>query len=112
MHPNDIPKTAFTTQDGHFEFLRLPFGLKNAPNDFCRIMAKILGNLKFVEIYFDNITVHSHDFISHLRHILRVFKILRQHNLKLNATKCKWFQKHIKLLGYMIRQNHVGSRKN
>ncbi len=41
MHPDDIQKTAFTTQDGHYEFLRLPFGLKNAPNDFCRIMAQI-----------------------------------------------------------------------
>jgi hypothetical protein len=39
MHPDDIQKTAFTTQDGHDEFLRLPFGLKNEPNDFCRIMA-------------------------------------------------------------------------
>jgi hypothetical protein len=65
MHPDDIQKTAFTTQDGHYEFLRLPFGLKNAPNDFCRIMAQILGHLKFVEIYFDNITIHSQDFHSH-----------------------------------------------
>jgi hypothetical protein len=68
MHPDDIQKTAFTTQDGHYEFLRLQFGLKNAPNDFCRIMAQILGHLKFVEIYFDNITIHSQDFHSHKNH--------------------------------------------
>ena len=50
MHPDDIQKTAITTQDGHYEFHRLPFGLKNALNDFCRIMAQIIGHLKFLEI--------------------------------------------------------------
>ena len=107
MHPDDIQKTAFTTQDGHYEFLRLPFGLKNAPNDFCRIMAQILGRLKFVEIFFDNITIHSQHFHSHKNHIESVFNTLRKYNLKLNATKCKWFQQHIKILGFMISQNHI-----
>jgi hypothetical protein len=65
MHPDDIQKLPFTSQDGHFEFLRLPFGLKNASNDFYRFMAQILGHLKFVEIYFDNITIYSQNFHSH-----------------------------------------------
>ena len=49
MDENDIQKTAFTTQDGHHEFLRLPFGLKDAPNDFCRIMAQILGGVQLAK---------------------------------------------------------------
>jgi hypothetical protein len=91
MHPDDNQKTAFTSQDGHHEFLRLPFCLKKAPNDFCRIMAQILGHLKFVELYFDNINIHSQDFHSPKNHIKSVFKTLRKNNFKLNATKCKWF---------------------
>ena len=46
---DSIPKTAFSTPDGHFEFLRLPFGLKNAPAEFSRIMFQVLGDsLKYI----------------------------------------------------------------
>ena len=55
MDPGSITKTAFSTQDGHFEFLRLPFGLKNAPADFSRMMYMTLGDLDFVEIYLDDV---------------------------------------------------------
>ena len=61
----------------------------------------ILNLSKFISI-----TVHSNDFASHSKHISIVFDKLRQHNLKLNATKCKWFQQNIKILGFMISQNH------
>jgi hypothetical protein len=67
-------------------------------------MARILGNLKFVEIYFDNITFHSQDFHSHENHIESVFNTLGEKNLNLNATKCKWFQQHNKILVFMISQ--------
>ena len=65
--------TAFTTMDGHYEFTRLPFGIKNAPAEFSRIMKGILGDLRFVEIYLDDITVHSKDLSSHLEHLETVF---------------------------------------
>jgi hypothetical protein len=51
--------TAFSTPDGHYQFTRLPMGLKNAPAAFMRIMHQILGDLKFVEIYIDDLTIHS-----------------------------------------------------
>ncbi|CAF0989144.1 unnamed protein product [Brachionus calyciflorus] len=71
MDEKSKEKTAFTTPDGHFEFHRLPFGLKNGPSDFCRIMQMILGDLEFAEVYIDDITIHSIDFISHCKHIKR-----------------------------------------
>ena len=57
-------KTAFRTSDGLFEFTRLPFGVKNGPREFSRIMFKILGDLEFVCIYFDDIIVFSNRLMS------------------------------------------------
>ena len=55
MSASSIEKTAFVTPDGHYEFLRLPFGLKNAPSHFSKIMQQTLGDLSFVKFYLDDI---------------------------------------------------------
>ena len=80
MDDNSIQKTSFSTPDGHYEFLRLPFGLKNAPTDFCRIMQMILGDFPFVEVYMDDITIHSRTFPEHIYHKREVFKRLKKAN--------------------------------
>ena len=69
MDENSIQKTAFSTPDGHYEFLRLPFGLRNAPAEFSRIMFQQLGDLKCVQIYIDDIIVHSKDLEKHFQDI-------------------------------------------
>lgn len=102
MEETSIPKTAFSTPDGHYEFTRLPFGLKNAPAVFSRIMFQVLGNLPFVEIYLDDITIHSKTIELHLQHIKAVFVRLREVSLKINIKKCKWFQPTIHLLGHIL----------
>ena len=107
MHEDSIAKTAFSTQDGHYEFLRLPFGLKNAPADFSRIMHMILGNLDFVEIYLDDITIHSKDFKTHVEHIKYVLNALNEANLKINLEKCKWCAREIKVLGHIVSCDKV-----
>jgi hypothetical protein len=58
MEPDSIAKTAFTTPDGHYEWFKLPFGLKNAPSDFARSMQIVFGNLLFVEVNLDDIPKH------------------------------------------------------
>lgn len=65
-------------------------------------MHMILGDLPFVEIYIDDITIHSNDFESHLKHILIVIQRLRKANLKLNNEKCVWFAREIKILGHIV----------
>ena len=95
MASDAIEKTAFTTQNGHYEFLRLPFGLSNAPADFNRIMNEIFNEFKeFEEHYFDDSTVHSLDIDQHINHLELIFKKLRQVNL--NFDKCLFLQKEIK----------------
>jgi hypothetical protein len=102
MADDSIEKTAFSTTDGHYEFLRLPFGLRCAPLHFSKMMHMLLSHLPFVEVYLDDITIHSKDVMEHYKHTAEVLSVLRKVNLKLNFSKCKWFAKKIKLLGHII----------
>ena len=69
VHPSDVKKMAIITPFGLFEFLRMPFGLKNAGMSFQLFMDKILGGLPFVLIYLDDILVASPDKKSHATHL-------------------------------------------
>ena len=90
-------KTAFSDGVGHWECLKLPYGLKNGPADFSRTMFMILGDLAFVEIYIDDIIVHSNSYEEHIEHIKIVFKRLKEANFKINPEKCNWFAKELKV---------------
>ena len=74
MSEESILKTAFSTPDGHFEFL--PFGLTNGPKEFSRIMNIVLGDLPFVIIFVDDITIFSQSFEEHLKHRSRSLEIV------------------------------------
>ncbi|CAF1094442.1 unnamed protein product, partial [Brachionus calyciflorus] len=108
MDDKSIDKTAFSTPDGHYEILVTPFGLKNAPVDFSRIMKEILGDLNhFVESFIDYITVHSKTFEEHVEHIKIVLNCLRKANLRLNPEKCVWFARSVKILGHIVSKNEI-----
>ena len=102
IEKQSIPKTAFTTANGHYEFLRTPFGLRNAPSQFSRLMQIIFGKYDFITLYLDDITVHSKSFSEHLLHVRKTIEILKEHKLKLKKSKCIWFAKEIKLLGHIV----------
>ena len=67
----------------------------------------ILGNLDFVEIYLDDITIHSKDFKTHVEHIKYVLNALNEANLKINLEKCKWCAREIKVLGHIVSCDKV-----
>ena len=102
-----IPKTAFSTPDGHYEFLVCPFGLKNAPAEFSRLMHQVLGGLSYVQIYLDDITVHSATIEDHLNHLQETFKRLKHAKLKINDKKCTWFSSKISILGHVVSRNGI-----
>jgi hypothetical protein len=102
LDETSIHKTAFTTADGHNEFLRTPLRLLNAPSQFCRLMQILLGKYKFVSVYLDDITIHSQTFNEHIEHIKTVLTLLRKAKLKLNKKKCVWLVSSIKLLGHIV----------
>jgi hypothetical protein len=107
MDEESIDKTAFTTTEGHFEFTRMPFGLKNAAIDFARIMYLILGDLPFVENYVDNTYIHSKTPEEHLENQAIVLDRLNKAGLKLNLSKCSFWKKEIKILGYVVTSGKI-----
>lgn len=101
---DDIPKTAFNTRYGAFEFLVLPFGLTNSPPTFQKMMNAILGEFidKFALVYLDDILIYSKTEEEHHEHIRLVLSKLRENKLYANPKKCSFHQTHIEFLGYRV----------
>mmetsp|Transcript_14417 Transcript_14417/g.58400 ORF Transcript_14417/g.58400 Transcript_14417/m.58400 type:complete len:241 (-) Transcript_14417:1278-2000(-) len=104
VNEGDVLKTAFTTPFGLYEWLVMPFGLKNAPAVFTRLLNHIffseLNN--FVKIFFDDIVVYSQNLETHRIHLNFVFDKLRTHKLYTKASKCKFGVPETKYLGHIV----------
>ena len=107
MDDNSIQKTAFSTQDQHWEYLRAPFGLRNMPQDFSRIVSHILGDLPYVQIYLDDFLINSKTFDEHMMHLEEVMKRMEEYNLKLNLQKCTFCADKVKILGHIVSFNKI-----
>jgi hypothetical protein len=104
MEEEDKVKTAFTCPFGLYEFNRMPFGLKNAPPTFQRLMNDILKEFldEFVVVYIDDILIYSENFEEHIEHIRKVFEKLREVKLKIKLKKCKFCEENIGFLGHIV----------
>ena len=91
--------TAFRTKYGHFKYLVMPFGLKNAPGTFQALMNSILGELidRGILVYIDDILVYSHDLGSHTVLLKEVFERLRRNKLKVNPKKSTFYQSQVEI---------------
>jgi hypothetical protein len=100
IHVEDIPKTAFTTRYGLFEYLVMSFGLTNAPAHFMYLMNSIfMPELdKFVMIFIDDILIYS----SMEEHLQIVLQRLREHQLYAKFSKCEFWIKEVPFLGHVV----------
>ena len=100
----DIPKTAFRTQRGQFEFVVMPFGVTNAPSTFQRMMNEIFKEEmdKFVLVYLDDILVFSATLEEHIEHIRKTLDKLKKAKLYARLHKCAFFQRQVEYLGYDV----------
>lgn len=86
------------------EFLRMPFGIRNAGQTFQRLMEMVGAGLNFVFIYLDNVLVASLDEATHISHVREVFQRMRQCGLLLNLSKCSFGQPEVEFLGHRISE--------
>jgi hypothetical protein len=104
MAEEDIPKTAFQTHHGHFEYKVMPYGLTGAPATFQGVMNTVLapGLRKFVLVFIDDILIYSPSLQSHVTHLKEVFDLLKQNQLKVKQSKCCFAQPKLAYLGHII----------
>lgn len=109
MDPEDIQKTAFSTENGHYEFKRMPFGLKNAPSTFQRVMDNILRGLQneICLVYLDDIVIFSSSLQEHLTRLKQVFLRLRESNFKIQLDKSEFLKKEVQYLGHVVTTDGV-----
>ncbi|KAL0818955.1 hypothetical protein ABMA28_008252 [Loxostege sticticalis] len=109
IKPDDAPKTAFSVPEGHFQFNRMPFGLKNAPSTFQKLMNTCLSGLQGSRcfVYLDDIVIYSFDLSGHIKNLTAVFDRLRDFNLKLKPEKCEFLRKEVTYLGHIIGEDGV-----
>ena len=103
----DIKKTAVITPFGLFIFPRTPFGLKNAGQDFQRLMDQILGDLPRVYVYIDDILVASENPEQHLKDLEEVFKTLSANGLVIQRSKCVLGVSELEFLGYQVNSTGI-----
>nr|VZI23685.1 unnamed protein product [Spirometra erinaceieuropaei] len=100
--PEDVPKTAVTTPFGLFEFIRMPFGLRNAAQTFQRFIDRVLRGLPFVYAYIDDLLVASRNAEEHKEHLALVFDRLDQFGVVINPSKCVLGVPSLDFLGHHI----------
>ncbi|EEZ99859.1 Retrovirus-related Pol polyprotein from transposon 17.6-like Protein [Tribolium castaneum] len=109
MNPDDIEKTAISTENGHYEYLRMPFGLKNAPATFQRVMDNILKEIQNEKclVYLDDIIIFSTSLEEHSVRLKEVFERLRNENFKIHLDKNEFVRKEVAYLGHIITPERV-----
>lgn len=109
MKEQDVPKTAFRTRYGHYEFLVMPFGLTNAPAVFMDLMNRVFHEYldKFVIVFIDDILVYSKSEKEHERHLRIVLETLRQQKLYAKFSKCEFWLNQVAFLGHVVSADGI-----
>src|SRR5579859_325094 len=109
IRPSDVPKTAFSTRYGRYEYLVMSFGLTNAPAYFMYLMNSVfLPELdRFVVVFIDDILVYSKTVEEHEEHLSTVLQRLRDHQLYAKFSKCSFWMEEISFLGHVLSSEGI-----
>ncbi|GJS11874.1 putative reverse transcriptase domain-containing protein [Tanacetum coccineum] len=109
VHENDIPKTAFRTRYGHFEFIIMPFGSTNAPVVFMDLMNRVCRPYldKFVIVFIDDILIYSKTREEHEEHLGLVLELLKKERLYAKISKCEFWLREVQFLGHVINGDEI-----
>ncbi|GJV61948.1 putative reverse transcriptase domain-containing protein [Tanacetum coccineum] len=115
VRDEDIPKTAFRTRYGHYEFQVMPFGLTNAPAVFMDLMNRVCKSYvdKFVIVFIDDILIYSRNKEEHEDHLRIILELLKKEKLYAKFSKCDFWISIVQFLGHVIDSHgiHVGPAK-
>ncbi|GJW02311.1 putative reverse transcriptase domain-containing protein [Tanacetum coccineum] len=104
VREEDIPKTAFRTRYGHYEFQVMPFGLTNAPAVFMDLMNRVCKPYldKFVIVFIDDILIYSKNKREHEEHLKLILELLKKEELYAKFSKCEFWIPKVQFLGHVI----------
>jgi hypothetical protein len=109
IRPSDIPKTAFSTRYGLYEFTVMSFGLTNAPAYFMNLMNKVFMEYldRFVVVFIDDILIYSQSDSDHEEHLRLVLQKLRDNQLYAKFSKCEFWIGEVPFLGHIISNGGI-----
>ena len=102
VEPSDVPKTAITMPFGLFEFIRMPFGLRNAAQTFQRFIDQVLRGLHFSYAYIDDVFIASANAEEHQHHLRLVLQRFQEHGVIINPTKSQLSASQLTFLGHLV----------
>ncbi|GJX92928.1 putative reverse transcriptase domain-containing protein [Tanacetum coccineum] len=109
LHEDDIPKNAFRTRYGHFEFTVMPFGLTNAPAIFMDLMNRVcrpyLDN--FMIVFIDDILIYSKTQEEHVEHLRLVLELFKKEKMYAKFSMCEFWLREVQFLGHVINGNGI-----
>nr|GEX15312.1 hypothetical protein [Tanacetum cinerariifolium] len=109
VREQDIPKTAFRTRYGHYEFQVMPFGITNAPAVFKDLMNRVCKPYldKFVIVFIDDILIYSKDEKEHEEHLKAILELLKEEKLYAKFSKCKFWILQVQFLSHVIDRKGI-----
>ncbi|GKA31290.1 putative reverse transcriptase domain-containing protein, partial [Tanacetum coccineum] len=109
VQEEDIPKTAFRTRYGHFEFKVMPFGLTNAPAIFMDLVNRVCKSYldKFVIVFIDDILIYSKSEEDHEVHLKTILNLLKEEKLYAKFSKCEFCLKEVQFLRHMVNWDGI-----